>query len=228
MGHYAEMQIGSQKCCILKLFCFYFEFSWPASHPVFIALQIFPKNPTIDEMSPSYFNSTFLKMMSKSIKTVKKLNPYFWKLLVTVTGLKSLTLSQINEHKQRGVWVRCCSWELGRLEPRLEMEFLELVNAGLLLTVQCVAAAAQAQSGLGWGDGGICRLKAPLWLPHSAAKTWWEFPKPTFFYCQEFCSGPIFSWLRLLEGEKYWNKSHHRLSSAHYHCWWYWHCWVSF
>ena len=102
------------------------------------------------------------------------------------------------------------------------MEFLELVNAGLLLTVQCVAAAAQPQSGLGWGDGGICRLKASLWLPHSAAKTWWEFPKPTFFYCQEFCPGPIFSWLRLLEGEKYWNKSHHRLSSPHCHCWWYW------
>ena len=107
------------------------------------------------------------------------------------------------------------------------MEFLELVNAGLLLTVQCVAAAAQPQSGLGWGDGGICRLKAPLWLPHSAAKTWWEFPKPTFFYCQEFCSGPIFSWLRLLEGEKYWNKSHHHLSSPHCHCRWYSHCWVS-
>ena len=58
----------------------------------------------------------------------------------------------------------------------------------------------------------------------SSAKTWWEFPKPTFFYCQEFCPRPIFSWLRLLEGEKYWNKSHHRLFSPHCHCWWCWHC----
>ena len=31
------------------------------------------------------------------------------------------------------------------------MEFLELVNAGLLFTVQCIAAGAQTQSGLGWG-----------------------------------------------------------------------------
>ena len=73
------------------------------------------------------------------------------------------------------------------------MEFLELVNAGLLLTVQCIAAGAQTQSGLGWEMA----EEFAGWKPRSSChihlrKLDENFPNRLFSIVKNFAPGQYF------------------------------------